>query len=220
MLWHVITSCEALHEIRGVQDLPQTPSYGGSSCLQSVLHTDVFPETCKILPHPVPSEGSKLHIHFGEEMVSGGSFQLGFWFASKLAQPLKIKESLHEIVFYRTPFEHPQIIIIIILYFVNPFLTLSSISALSQALLFTPSFSPLLQVEIPPSRICTVVMTLHFREMAISHLMPCLPCESWSPLPAHTEMCPESIKCSYEHLQSIWESPCIRGCVFRDMRWL
>lgn len=148
--------------------------------------------SCKIVSQPSPSEGPKRHGHFGKEMVSGCSFHLGFWFASKLTQPLKkIKESQHDIVFCRTPFGQPQIIIRL-LYFVSPFLPLPSLLFLLYPKHFY-SFLPCFlfpRPKWPQSRICTVVMTLHFREMATSHLMSCLPCESWaSSLPVHIETC-------------------------------
>lgn len=114
------------------------------------------------------------------------------------------------------------VVIIIILYFLSPFLTLapSSIFASCQPLLFIPFFSPLPSAKIPQTRICTLVTILHFLKMSVFLLMHCLPCESWSSLPANRELCPESTKCIYEHFQSIWELLCTRGCVFTDMRWL
>lgn len=110
--------------------------------------------SCKILPRPSPSEGPKLHRHSGEEMVSGCSFHLGFWSASKLTQPLKkIKESQHEIVFYRTTSEQPQIIITL-LYFVHPFLP--------PAPVFYFCFIPSTSIHFPlPQAKMTTVEDLH-----------------------------------------------------------
>lgn len=161
---HLIVSCEAtcLHQIKGVQDLPQTLSFRWSSCLQGFFpayRSSLFWElgSCKIVFQPSPSEGTKLHGYFGRELVSGCSFHLGFWFASKLTQPLKkIKESQHDIVFCRTPFGQPQIIIRL-LYFVRPFLPLPCLLFLLYPKHFY-SFPPCLlfpRPKWPQSRICS-----------------------------------------------------------------
>lgn len=142
VLWHVIMSCEVSHQIRGVQDLPQTVIQG------ILLPTGCF--TCRNtfwdLQNSAPAfnlRGIKTaHTLWRRDGVCG-SFQLGFWFASKLTQPLKIKESLHKIICFRTPFGKTQIIFFFFfLYFLNPFLTLAPV--FNFCLMLSPSVHSLL----------------------------------------------------------------------------